>query len=121
MFNLDFNDFDTPIKSFVDDRVSFYLLSGIAKLVKIYAKLNKAELNDDYMKLNPTVNKEFFSVDRIQSDIGTLNNDIICQTIILLDPNADTYQRTVFSILDLFGTVGGIFGLLQFQNISFYI
>ena len=29
------------------------------------------------MKLNPTVNKEFFSVDRIQSDIVTQNNDII--------------------------------------------
>lgn len=32
---------------------------------------------------------------------------------ILLDPNKDTYQRQVFSILDLFGTLGGIFGLLS--------
>ena len=29
-----------------------------------------------------------------------------------MDPNRDFYQRTVFSILDLFGTIGGIFGLL---------
>ena len=29
-----------------------------------------------------------------------------------MDPNRDLYQRTVFSIIDLFGTIGGIFGLL---------
>ena len=30
-----------------------------------------------------------------------------------MDSSRDTYQRTVFSVLDLFGAIGGIFGLLQ--------
>ena len=30
-----------------------------------------------------------------------------------MDPNRDLYQRKVFTILDLFGTIGGIFGLLK--------
>ena len=38
-----------------------------------------------------------------------------------MDPNRDTYQRTVFSILDLFGTIGGIYGLLQLLNLTINI
>ena len=39
---------------------------------------------------------------------------------ILLGPNKDTYTRTVFTIMDLFGKVGGIYGLLQ-SSCGFFI
>ena len=108
---MDFNDFVTPVKSYVDDRISFYLQSDYVKFVKMYAKLSKATLDDDYFKLRSTTEKEFFSIDRVQND-GTNHNSYIFNAAILMDPNRDLYQRTVFSILDLFGTIGGIFGLL---------
>ena len=31
----------------------------------------------------------------------------------MLSPNKNTYSRSVFTIMDLFGNVGGIYGLLQ--------
>ena len=107
-----FNDFITPIKTYVDDRVAFYLLKDYAKLIKIYAKLNQATLDDDYMKINSASNRQFFSFDKVLTDVGSFGNDIIAEAAIFLDPNRDHYHRTVFSIMDLFGTIGGIYGLL---------
>ena len=109
---MDFNDFVTPVKMSLDDRIIYFLEPNYSKNIKMYAKLNKATLDDDFLKLSSSVNKEFFSVDRVQSDIST-NKPYIFETSILMDPNRDLYQRTVFSILDLFGTIGGIFGLLS--------
>ena len=78
----------------------------------MYAKLNQATLNDDYLKIKSTIDKQFFSVDRVFSDFGSPTANEVINFSILMDPNRDFYQRTVFSILDLFGTIGGIFGLL---------
>ena len=94
------------------------MVSSMTKISKIYAKLNKAILNDDYMKLKSATTKQFFSVDRIQTDIAIISQSSIAIAAIFMDPNRDTYQRTVFSILDLFGTIGGIYGLLQSLNIA---
>ena len=41
------------------------------------------------------------------------NKPYIFETSILMDPNRYLYQRTVFSIIYLSGTIGGIFGLLS--------
>ena len=109
---MDFNDYNTPIKTYVDDRTSFYLQTSSTKIVKIYAKLNNANLDDDYLKIKSSSNKQFFSVDRINNDLGSYDTSSVAEVGIFLDPNRDSYQRTVFTILDLFGTVGGIFGLL---------
>ena len=43
---------------------------------------------------------------------------------ITLDPQIDLYQRTVYSFLDMFGYIGGIFGLLKalgYFTVSFFI
>ena len=77
----------------------------------MYAKLNKANLDDDYLKLKSSEEREFFSVERVQND-STIDNESIFNGSIFIDPNRDFYQRIVFKILDLFGTIGGIFGLL---------
>ena len=103
---------NTPIKSYYEDKISFYLLNFASKFVKIYSKLNKATLDDDYMMIKSTKNQEFFSVDNIRNDIGAYGSDFVAQALILMDSNRDIYQRSVFTILDLFGTIGGIFGLL---------
>ena len=108
----DFNDYTTPVKSYFDDRASFYLLSSYSKVAKIYAKLNKAILDDDYLKIKSATTKEFFSVDRISNDVATFDFDTVAEVAILMDSNRDTYRRSVFTILDVFGTLGGIFGLL---------
>ena len=108
---MDFNDFETPVKTTLDDKISYYIKSNEVKIIKMYAKLNKATLNDDYLKLKSAVDKQFFSIDRVQND-SALDEVYIFNGNIFMDPNRDLYQRSVFTILDLFGTIGGIYGLL---------
>ena len=108
---MDFNDFINPIKTAVDDRINFHLTPSDTKIFRMYAKLNQASLNDDYLKIKSSVEKQFFSVDRVINDNAPSYGRIFDFSI-LMDPNRDLYQRSVFSILDLFGTIGGIFGLL---------
>ena len=109
---MDFNDFNNPIKTSLDDRISYYTVPNFTKIVKMYAKLNKATLDDDYFKINSSAEKQFFSIDRVVNDFSSAPTSTIFSLSIFMDPNRDLYQRTVFSILDLFGTIGGIFGLL---------
>ena len=45
---LDFNDYKTPIKSYVDDRYYYYILPSGCKLSRVYLQQNIAILNDDY-------------------------------------------------------------------------
>ena len=108
---MDFNDYVNPVKISLDDKISYNLQSSYVKYIKMYTKLNKATLDDDYLLIKSSEEKQFFSIDRVQND-GTNDNYYIFDAALLMDPNRDLYQRKVFSILDLFGTIGGIFGLL---------
>ena len=101
------------MKKFYDDRATSYLISNFTKVTKIYAKLNKATLDDDYLQIKSASNKEFLSISRIQNDISASPTDIIAEAAILLDSNRDLYQRSVFSIFDLFGKIGGISNKLK--------
>ena len=66
MFNsyLDFSDFDTPIKMYVDDSSYFYVSPAYSKFARIYLKQNEANLNDNYLKMSSTSHKTFFSTDK---------------------------------------------------------
>ena len=57
---MDFNDYVTPIKSYLEDRSSFNILPSNRKIIKLYAKLNSANLNDDYLKLQSATSKGVF-------------------------------------------------------------
>ena len=108
---LDFKDFDTPVKTYIDDQLAFFLQGSSAKIIKLFARKNKATLDDDYLKISSASNKEFFSINKVTNDF-TSYTSFVAKTIIVLDSKVDIYQRNVFTILDLFGTIGGIFGLL---------
>ena len=66
------------------------------------------------MKLSSTSNKKFFSSYKTIVDNTPIFEDKTAIYIsILLGPNKDTYTRTVYTIMDLFGNIGGIYGLLH--------
>ena len=56
--------------------------------------------------------KSSLALKKIQNDVGAIDTSVAFNAVILLDSSRGIYQRTVFSILDLTGTLGGIFGLI---------
>ena len=75
-------------------------------------KRNKATFDDDYFKLKSAKSEEFFCLNKVISDIGSVDLNTAYEATIYLDPSKDIYQRNVFTIMDLFGVIGGIYGLL---------
>ena len=63
-------------------------------------------------KLNLQPSENFFNVGKIISDLGADSANTVYEASILLDPSKDVYQRSVFTIMDLFGVIGGIYGLM---------
>ena len=88
------------------------MLANYQKSISIYVKRNKATFNDDYLKIKSATIREFFNVGKIISDLGADSANTVYEASILLDPSKDVYQRSVFTIMDLFGVIGGIYGLL---------
>ena len=57
---------------------------------------------------------EFYSVGKIDSDISVDSSQKLYATMLVkMDAREDTYQRTVFSVFDYTGLIGGVFELLQ--------
>ena len=56
----------------------------------------------------------FYSIDKKSATYSNIDfNNAYFQAFITLDPQFDQYQRTVYCFLDMFGFIGGIFGLLK--------
>ena len=110
---MDFEDYDTPVKSYVDDRYSYRGVPGFGKQVKMYLKENDVELSDSLMGFGQTVKKEFISVDNTVHDLHPFQENDFFEIFLVLDAQKDTYTRVVFNFLDLFGKLGGVFELLS--------
>ena len=110
---VDFDDYDTPVKSYLDDKYLFKGIPGYSKEVKLYLKENEVELTDSLIPLGQTHKQEFINVDRADIDIQVLNGERYFNILFLLSPERIIYTRDVFSFFDLFGLLGGIFELLS--------
>ena len=109
---MDFTDFNTPVKTYIDDRSFFYLNPSATKLWRVYLQQNEAITNDDYLKIQSASKLNFFSIEKTIVDFSYPSEKLI-NISVLLGPNKNTYSRSVFSIMDLFGNVGGVYGHLQ--------
>ena len=110
---VNFDDFNNPIKSFINDHFTYQLVSGFNKQLKLYVKQSKIELNDNYVLIENTQNIHFLDVERSSMDIVLESSDgEIFDVSVKLEGNQDIYKRTVFSLFDLMGQVGGTYQVL---------
>ena len=49
----DFDDYNTPIKTFIDDQLNYYFLPGYEKETDVYIQNNSAEQLDNYFRYSP--------------------------------------------------------------------
>ena len=109
---MDFDDYDTPVKTYVDDRYSYRGVPGFGKKVTMYMKENSVELSDSILGLGQTTSQEFFRIDNTVHDLHPFRERDFFEVSFVLDPQKDTYSRVVFSFFDLFGQLGGVFELM---------
>ena len=111
----DFDDFNQPIKSFLDDQFFYPLTSGFTKNANMYIRQNTAEQKDSLFRYQPSgTQSSFISIESVIDKFIKINS----QKNVLLasfykDPKSYNYERTVFSFLDCWGLIGGVNEILE--------
>ncbi|CAI2362675.1 unnamed protein product [Moneuplotes crassus] len=111
---LDFDDYDTPIKQIIDDKFYFRMSSGMRKYGRLDVKKSTVSLSDSIFPFSPEKQQSFLSIDNYRQD-GEMRYDgdpLLMDFEFRQDPTVDSYERRVYSILDLFGQLGGFFEVL---------
>jgi hypothetical protein len=84
----------------------------MSKLLDLYIRRNGVELMDTNFQFGQdSEEKSFYSVNRGDFDFterAASSSEILFKAIIRLDPVIDNYDRTVLSVIDITGNVGGV-------------
>ena len=84
---VDFDDYETPIKSYIDDIYSYQLTPGFNKQLKLYVKQNDVELNDAYLQIGNSKQSSFLNIDRFAMDMfSESSSGEIFDVTVRLDP-----------------------------------
>ena len=112
----DFDDYDNPIYYYLQDINMYNIIPNLGIKVQYQVRQNLAVMNDDILLGSQGISSEFsfYNIERKRISYSTIgSNNAYLQVYINLDPQVNQYQRTVYSFLDMFGFIGGIFELLK--------
>lgn len=110
----DLYDYENPVKTSFDDRFSYRLTLGYTKVVNLYVKRNFVSLQDSLIQWGQSAQEMFYSIDRTQTDLSDYYGDgTLFEINLVIDPSSDYYERTVYSLLDMTGQVGGLYEVVK--------
>ncbi|CAI2377012.1 unnamed protein product [Moneuplotes crassus] len=112
-----FDDFNSPVKTYIDGRLTFDLLPGYLIRNDVFIQKNEAEYLDSYFAYQPGgTKKEFVGVDRVDQRLA-VQHDSVSETIFKMqfvkDEATKSFERTVFSFMEAFGNIGGLFEIIE--------
>ena len=111
---VDFDDYENVIKNYVDERFYYKMRKGITKEPEILIRKNFVTLNDEFFQMGQTENKDFYSAENTKTDFDLDPTNIVyARMSIRMEAREDTYERTVFSIFDYTGLIGGVFEIFE--------
>jgi hypothetical protein len=110
---VDFEDYSSPVKRYLDDKYSWRGKPDSTKLIRMFPKENSVELRDNIVGISSSEYQNFISINEAMLDITNLNTfgDYFDITINLSSEKTN-YQRSVFTLFDLTGLIGGLFEVL---------
>lgn len=110
-FYFDSDDYDDPIKRFIDDKLWVNLMAYRMKETDVFVRQNHLELQDSYLQFMGEEEKSFISIPNARETIDDIWSDEpkVAGFFFRVDSIDNTYQRQVYSSGDLFAQIGGIF------------
>ena len=108
---LDYDDYDTPIKEYVNDGMQLDMTNFTTNSIVINVQENHALLDDNRIIPTEFEKKTYYSVSG--STLNTYNKDVYPNSYgfisFKLDKVTEEYERVVYSLLDMFGYLGGLY------------
>ena len=109
----DFNDIDNPVKYHFDDN-SIVLNSAGYNILEISVRKNEYTLNDNLLGLTNSESGVFYSFIKGSTTSFPSEIPLISGLIqITLDDQVDRYERSVATVIEAFGVIGGIYELFK--------
>ncbi|CAI2374574.1 unnamed protein product [Moneuplotes crassus] len=110
----DFDDYNSPIKTYIDDRFFYYVVPDRTLTSNVYVQKNEIETQDNYFAYKPGGKKsDIYEIRRIDNRLSvedTASNNLLNLKFIK-DPFTQSYDRGVITILDVIGNIGGLMGI----------
>ena len=113
-YYFDSSDYSSPIKININDWFKFWGQKGVTKNVDLRIRRNEVV---DQKSLLPFVTADsysFLSIGDIFQDSSTLSNEtnVVLRIKFVLDLKYQSVQRTVYTVGDMFGQIGGMNSIL---------
>ena len=120
-YYFDSNDYSNPIKINVNIDNFVGLMASYDKIVKLKLKRNELVDNKYILPFFPSNKYTYFSFGKISTDLTFEDSDAgeIFQLKIDLDTNYQSVSRTVFTLGDMFGMIGGMDSILYIIALLF--
>ena len=112
----DLNDYNNPVKTYIDDQLKFSITSGYSKSMIMSAQQRTSIKSDDFLYFwNEASTDNFVGVESYTIDFqATTNTDNSVATFLIrLDPVQQQYTRSVYNFLQFSGDLGGVFQVLE--------
>mmetsp|Transcript_33143 Transcript_33143/g.32520 ORF Transcript_33143/g.32520 Transcript_33143/m.32520 type:complete len:197 (-) Transcript_33143:574-1164(-) len=112
----DFDDYKNPVKTYIDDRFELYMIDTLYQQQNSFIQVNEAEVQDSYFAYQPGgSNKEFFEIERVDTKLisSQVHQGELLNLKFVKDAASKSYERTVFSFMEVTGNIGGLFEILQ--------
>lgn len=117
----DYNDYKSPIKTYVGDMDFFGLMNGYTRTFQVKVQQNMATTADDLIYNQYSTTEYFYSVEnKISNMFKPYESGDLLVFYFTLDRFSNNYERTVFSFIDMLGILGGLFGLMIMLG-SFFV
>ena len=111
----DFVDYDTPIKTYMNDLDVLTLSTTFDNYYDLRIKQNKAIIIDDIIATNSYESITYYSTNI--PNYRTVNKEAsenLLRAFVVLSRESEQYERVVYSFFDMFGYLGGLFDFLYF-------
>ena len=113
----DVDDYDTPIKTFLDDFNSMtFFNESLFSYFEMEIQQNQVSYTDDFIAANFYESQRYYSMKN--SKFGALNKgyrqDMLGLIRIKLARESEFYERIVYSFFEMFGYLGGLFDFWYF-------
>ena len=109
----DYSDIENPVKYHIDDSNYLTLNADYFYTMDMFIRKNEYTLNDNIFRLKETKSGVFYSMADVRTLPSASNGVELAHIHFHLDSQIDQYERSVQTIIEVIGTIGGNYEILR--------
>jgi len=107
----DADNYTHPVGKTLTENIYYTLFPQMTKETHIYVKNNVLELMDSFFQYGEPEKSNFYSISGGFDNYRMQKDDLYVNAYFLLQNEVTTHKRTIYSLFDMLGHLGGVFHL----------